>query len=374
MAAESGGQREYVVLEPFIHQVGGRSSMLCLDEVTLCKPLILQELRFYENLPDVLKPFTSEYKGNLIPQSGVVEVALSEDPDGYLTLTAHSSYEHLKNGCASSHSIKSTDSLTRARKYRMRWQKAGSIEIEPVLKEGAQLFEEHDGGKQDSFTTHNPWIVRCHNLQIQKFLSSSGSPKGNVNAQKVLFRAGVICLFETASLKDSPAKATRRQLSRRRVAQSSEVLALQICTTGYMYLPNYFKYFSKYLYSTQNTLQVPCEMIAVQLSSQFCMSFLLRLPWALQAVEQLESFRFYTSSLLILYEGKNTDGNSNESNRPPTERAYVKRPPATSSLVDVRMIDFAHSVHNPKDQGPDQGYLFGLESLIAQLQMLKQDN
>ncbi|CAN7978212.1 unnamed protein product, partial [Ixodes persulcatus] len=65
MAAESGGQHEYVVLEPFIHQVGGRSSMLCLDELTLCKPLILQELRFYENLPDVLKPFTSEYKGKL---------------------------------------------------------------------------------------------------------------------------------------------------------------------------------------------------------------------------------------------------------------------------------------------------------------------
>lgn len=93
----------------------------------------------------------------------------------------------------------------------------------------------------------------------------------------------------------------------------------------------------------------------------------------MQAVEQLESFRFYTSSLLILYEGKNTDGNSNESSRPPTERPFTKRP-STSSPVDVRMIDFAHSVHSPKDQGPDQGYLFGLKSLIAQLQMLKQDN
>jgi inositol-hexakisphosphate kinase len=50
-------------LEPFIHQVGGHSSILCLDERTVCKPLIKQELNFYESLPKSLKRFTPEYRG-----------------------------------------------------------------------------------------------------------------------------------------------------------------------------------------------------------------------------------------------------------------------------------------------------------------------
>ncbi|XP_029832760.2 inositol hexakisphosphate kinase 1 [Ixodes scapularis] len=376
MAAESGGQHEYVVLEPFIHQVGGRSSMLCLDELTLCKPLILQELRFYENLPDVLKPFTSEYKG-------VVEVALSEDPDGYLTLTAHSSYEHLKNGCASSHSIKSTDSLTRARKYRMRWQKAGSIEIEPVLKESAQLFEEHDGGKKDSFTTHNPWIVRCHNHQIQKFLSSSGSPKEFILLENLTARYTFPCILDlkmgTRQYTDDASEEKRKSLDAKVASTTSSPLGLRICGMQvYQQNLGYYKCHNKYFGRSLNVEGFRQTLFhflhdGIRFRSDILLPLIERLQALYKAVEQLESFRFYTSSLLILYEGKNTDGNSNESSRPPTERPFTKRP-STSSPVDVRMIDFAHSVHSPKDQGPDQGYLFGLKSLIAQLQMLKQDN
>ena len=34
--------------------------MLCLDEATVCKPLLTREKAFYENLPDILKPFTAQ--------------------------------------------------------------------------------------------------------------------------------------------------------------------------------------------------------------------------------------------------------------------------------------------------------------------------
>ena len=50
-------------LEPFMHQVGGHSSILCLDERTVCKPLIKQELKFYESLPHSMRRFTAEHRG-----------------------------------------------------------------------------------------------------------------------------------------------------------------------------------------------------------------------------------------------------------------------------------------------------------------------
>lgn len=58
--------------------------MLCLDESTVCKPLLPRERYFYENLPDELKPFTAQYHGT-------VQVTCSEDVAcrGYLTLTTH---------------------------------------------------------------------------------------------------------------------------------------------------------------------------------------------------------------------------------------------------------------------------------------------
>ena len=57
---------EPVQLEPFVHQVGGHSSMLQYDDTTLCKPLISREHHFYKALPDDMKEFTPEYRGENI--------------------------------------------------------------------------------------------------------------------------------------------------------------------------------------------------------------------------------------------------------------------------------------------------------------------
>lgn len=55
--------KEGTVLETFSHQVGGRSLILTYDRNTVCKPLNLQELRFYLDIPDSLRPFTPLFKG-----------------------------------------------------------------------------------------------------------------------------------------------------------------------------------------------------------------------------------------------------------------------------------------------------------------------
>ena len=70
-------------------------------------------------------------------------------------------------------------------------------------------------------------------------------------------------------------------------------------------------------------------------------------------MSEQDKFRFYSSSLLIIYEGRVSAG--------------------TPSRVDVRAIDFAHTInestaiHNSRTQvhkGPDKGYLLGIKTLI----------
>ena len=57
------GECKPIQLEPFVHQVGGHSSMLKFDETTVCKPLISREHHFYETLPPEMKGFTPQYRG-----------------------------------------------------------------------------------------------------------------------------------------------------------------------------------------------------------------------------------------------------------------------------------------------------------------------
>uniref|UniRef100_A0A287D2D1 Kinase n=1 Tax=Ictidomys tridecemlineatus TaxID=43179 RepID=A0A287D2D1_ICTTR len=51
-----------VLLEPFVHQVGGHSCVLRFNETTLCKPLVPREHQFYETLPAEMRRFTPQYK------------------------------------------------------------------------------------------------------------------------------------------------------------------------------------------------------------------------------------------------------------------------------------------------------------------------
>ena len=100
-------------------------------------------------------------------------------------------------------------------------------------------------------------------------------------------------------------------------------------------------------------------------------------------MERLRSYRFYSSSLLIIYEGdpessheavleESSDKFPDSSCPSPTAQNPARQTP-TDKLVDVRMVDFAKSTNQDLDSsfvhdGPDHGYIFGLENLIKLLQ------
>ncbi|MBN3316004.1 IP6K2 kinase, partial [Atractosteus spatula] len=62
-AEQQGFSAKGVLLEPFVHQVGGHSCVLRFSEQTICKPLIPREHQFYKSLPAELRRFTPQYKG-----------------------------------------------------------------------------------------------------------------------------------------------------------------------------------------------------------------------------------------------------------------------------------------------------------------------
>lgn len=77
------------------------------------------------------------------------------------------------------------------------------------------------------------------------------------------------------------------------------------------------------------------------------------------------SYRFYASSLLILFEGYSKhDLGSQGSSDSEDDRSSLSKP-----RVDVRMIDFAHVYPATLGQ-PDSNYIFGLNNLIEQFQTL----
>ncbi|KAG8231313.1 hypothetical protein J437_LFUL006969 [Ladona fulva] len=186
---EDASERKLIQLEPFVHQVGGHSSMLCLDGATVAKPLVFREQRFYETLPATLRPFVPSFHGAL-------EVHVLQGEGGYVTHAAAPPplyRPHLG---------------MRTRRSRIRLHDSGNIEIEgenegmvfedeedDVVEQGVLIDEEgmldEESRMSRSVRTSvghalNPWVLRCHRESL------SGLTPGTVQS----------ILFETATLPD----------------------------------------------------------------------------------------------------------------------------------------------------------------------------
>ena len=84
--------------------------------------------------------------------------------------------------------------------------------------------------------------------------------------------------------------------------------------------------------------------------------FIERLETLLCNVEKADCYRFYCSSLLLMYDGNTGDDDDGDNHHHSTPH------------VEVRMIDFAQCVLKEETQnshiGPDCGYIKGLRNVI----------
>ena len=110
--------------------------------------------------------------------------------------------------------------------------------------------------------------------------------------------------------------------------------------------------------------------------------FLKQLRDLLHIMEHQSSYRFYNTSLLLIYEG---DGSGSQNGTGCSTRIggddqrHVTEQTKLRTNVGVRMIDFAHVQYNNQDMNSDlrqvldEGYLFGLRSVIRILEETLED-
>uniref|UniRef100_A0A8C4VLY1 Kinase n=1 Tax=Gopherus evgoodei TaxID=1825980 RepID=A0A8C4VLY1_9SAUR len=177
--------RKAVLLEPFIHQVGGHMSMMKYDEHTICKPLISQEQWFYESLPTAIKQFTPQYKG-------IISVCLRKDSVGNLGLIASPSLP--TDNCSSldkeapenfpyrvSYSTKGGEKANffsgSLQPNLLLWCILSSCPGKALLRTELQYHTdvsslmEDTNGNQPERKSYNPWGLHCHQLHLNRMSS-----------------------------------------------------------------------------------------------------------------------------------------------------------------------------------------------------------
>ncbi|XP_043244577.1 inositol hexakisphosphate kinase 1-like [Amphibalanus amphitrite] len=368
---------EPVHLEPFIHQVGGHSHMFSLDEITVCKPLITRELHFYESMPDQMKQFAPEYKG-------VIEVNFVEDADGYVTLVAYppKSYER---------KLSVQRSESKSKRSRIRMRPSGSLEIEGEQKQ-PQVFEEAEPRGDEAaagHVPHNPWLLRCDRNQLTQLAagalgsgSSGGGSSGHCAAppQKYILLENLThkyqypCVLDlkmgTRQYADDDSAAKQQRKKAKVATTTSSTLGVRI-NGMQVYQVNLSRFICRNKYygrklTVDGFKQALCQFIhnGTTLRTDLLPAMIARLSELRSVLQRQHSFRFFTSSLLVIYDGQ--------------EAMHDQPERSARGDVDVRMIDFAHATHQNFDDpvqhsGPDQGFIFGVESLISMLKTVLQE-
>ena len=372
-------------MEPFVHQVGGHFPMACLAKQTVCKPLNEREHLFYKTLPKILTPYVPRYEGNykakyigfesclIVFCLGTMRVEVREDDHGYITLIGQPPPNFGTNRRTSIHHqiLQLHHQGDNANRSKSRSSSSGTSKDDT----------EPDDDDEDKVYC-NPWALKCHRDHLKKLgllTTSSGGhdqdanqPKNLEIPQNYLLLENLVSRYIFPCVLDlkvgerqysddvSPTKKARKMA--KSASTTSATLGLRL-TGMQVYLHSKGKYLCHNKYfgrdltddSFINTLQeffTANEFIRVDVITQVISS----LKEMIDVLSKLETYRFYTASLLVTYDGQ----------------VGTKEP-----LFDLRLIDFAHSTHRGlRDpivhEGPDSGFIQGLKSLIHLLEQLVQ--
>ncbi|XP_026163477.1 inositol hexakisphosphate kinase 2-like isoform X2 [Mastacembelus armatus] len=461
-----------VMLEPFVHQVGGHSCVLRFGEQTICKPLIPREHQFYKSLPAAMRKFTPQYRG-------VVSVSFEEDEEGNLCLIAYPlpsdpaadlenmdpsadcepKNKMLKWGkmMASSLLVDSENYSKDGRSRHTRKEKEKSVHKLPEdvelewLQQAEVLYCRLERSQSNAVPQlkHNPWSLKCHQQHLQRMKENAKHRNQYkfILLENLTWQHTVPCVLDLkmgTRQHGDDASEEKKAIQIRKCEQSTSAsIGVRLCgmqvyqsDTGQLMFMN--KYHGRKL-----TLPGFKEALfqffhsGQRLRRELLSPVLRRLRDMQAALEACESYRFYSSSLLIIYDGaphrkhtrrRTEDGLSEEDEEEEEEeeeeveaepemeeeeeeigevagalgfphspsmtseissscsssgssgssstsscisRACLSRSDTPNTMVDVRMIDFAHTTcrHYREDsvvhEGQDSGYIFGLQNLIT---------
>uniref|UniRef100_A0A8C0XH29 Kinase n=1 Tax=Castor canadensis TaxID=51338 RepID=A0A8C0XH29_CASCN len=379
-SAGPGDTRVGVQLEPFLY-----------DEHTVCKPLISQEQRFYESLPLAMKQFTPQYKGT-------ITVHLQRDSRGHLSLVAHPLKENREPFKVSPKSAAVTIWQTLQQTTGSGSSASPLAQLAHSLKESpaeallrselhfstqvSSMLEDANGNQVEK-KSFNPWGLHCHEAHLTRLCSEYPEDKRHrfLLLENVVSQYTHPCILDlkmgTRQHGDDASEEKKARHIRKCAQSTSSCLGVRICGMQvYQTDKKHFlckdKYYGRKL-SVEGFRQALYQFLhdGTRLRMELLEPILHQLQALLSVIRSQSSYRFYSSSLLIIYDGQEL---------PERTPGYLRPQdaPGGPAKVNIRMIDFAHTTykgswkeHTTYD-GPDPGYIFGLENLIRILQDIQE--
>lgn len=400
-------QRRRVPLEPFVHQVGGHFPMACLAQATLCKPLNEREYKFYKSMTRSLVPFVPRFEGTM-------RVEVSEDDHGYITLTGHPPPNFRGSKSSSIHQqmlqLRQDISRTKSRSSSSSYSKDDESEdtFEEETSTNASIATDVSSNSE---VYCNPWALKCHRDHLKKLGILSGlgshsprnqSPEDQQLQAKLIKKPQNYLLLENLvstyrypcvlDLKvgarqyadDVSAAKKARKIAK---AQNTTSATLGLRLTGMQVYDHesgrylcHNKYFGRSLnretfeeviedfFKINNDMVSEEDCAGDQIRIDVINRVIATIEEMITVLNKLDSYRFFTASLLVTYDGQLTTAQSDDqSDQLPAAQPDLK--------YDVRMIDFAHSTHRGlRDEvvheGPDANFIHGLRTLLQILETL----
>ncbi|XP_062853922.1 inositol hexakisphosphate kinase 2a [Trichomycterus rosablanca] len=426
-----------VLLEPFVHQVGGHSCVLRFGEQTICKPLIPREHQFYKSLPPAMRKFTPQYRG-------VVSVSFEEDEEGNLCLIAyplHSDLGDLENMDPSSDlepknkmkwsnkMLMDNEGYSKDRSRHTRKDKDKGLKREEELEwfQQAEVFYyrlERSNAAAPQLK-HNPWSLKCHQQHLQRMKENAKHRNQYkfILLENLTWRHRMPCVLDlkmgTRQHGDDASEEKKAMQIRKCQQSTSASIGVRLCGMQvYQSDSGQLMFMNKY-HGRKLTLVGFKEALfqffhdGRRLRRELLSPVLRRLRDMQAVLEACESYRFYSSSLLIIYDGEppcsrrspedrlsDEEGEEEEEEDDDEQQQGAFGFPhgaagasgsgssaasggancssGNSPVVDVRMIDFAHTTcrHYGEDsvvhEGQDTGYIFGLQNLITIISQLEE--
>jgi len=303
---------------PFEYQIAGHGALLKLPGNKVAKPLIDREYWFYKTLEQnpCLRPFTASF-------FGTVEVEFTKDKV-------------------------------------VEWIK--EVQEAQARGNGENTKCEFDGKN----VTVNPWSLKVTNANLGSMLKKDVLTKKYLILDDLTTKYKEPCICDlkigTRQHGDDAAPDKKRRHTAKCESTTSKPLGMRLC--GQMvYEPSTKKYrhFNKYegRKVTEDNINPTIAQFFYN-GTEFRVDVLhkyidtlKRLLEVVQSDAMSCHYRFYSTSLLLLYEGDKK---------------------SSDTIFDLKMIDFAHTFPYEKGDPLDDGYLFGIKNFLNILEQIALDH